>query len=239
VETTVERRRWSRTHSGPYHLAPFPIDREDGARRVLNVCIAVLGILLTLPLMIVIAVLIKLTSRGPVLFAQTRVGLDRRALSRVGGNSRRRLDLGGAQFTMYKFRTMAVIPEDAGRQVWAKPDDERVTPIGRVLRKLRLDELPQLFNVLRGDMNVVGPRPEQPTIFVYLREQIEGYERRQRVRPGITGWAQVNQGYDTSVDDVRRKVRYDLEYIRRQSALEDMLIMARTVPVILGRRGGW
>jgi lipopolysaccharide/colanic/teichoic acid biosynthesis glycosyltransferase len=239
VETTIERRGWSRVHSRPHRVTPFPIDREDGARRVLNVCIALLGILLALPLMIVIAILIKLTSRGPVLFAQTRVGLDRRALSRIGGNSRRRLDLGGAQFTMYKFRTMSVIPEHSGRQVWAKPDDERVTPIGRVLRKLRLDELPQLFNVLRGDMNVVGPRPEQPTIFVYLREQIEGYERRQRVRPGITGWAQVNQGYDTSVDDVRRKVRYDLEYIRCQSALEDMLIMARTVPVILGRRGGW
>jgi len=108
-----------------------------------------------------------------------------------------------------------------------------------VLRKLRLDELPQLFNVLKGDMNIVGPRPEQPTIFVYLREQIEGYQRRQRVRPGITGWAQINQGYDTSVDDVRRKVRYDLEYIRRQSALEDLRIMARTLPVMLLRRGAW
>ncbi|HVH67109.1 MAG TPA: sugar transferase [Gemmatimonadales bacterium] len=201
--------------------------------------IAVVGIILSLPLMLLIAVLIKLTSRGPMLFAQTRVGLDRRALSRIGGNSRRRLDLGGAQFTMYKFRTMYVGPDRSGRQVWARPDDERITPIGRVLRQCRLDELPQLFNVLRGDMNVVGPRPEQPMIFVALREQVEGYERRQRVRPGITGWAQVNQGYDTSVDDVRRKVRYDLEYIRRQSALEDMLIMARTFPVILGRRGAW
>jgi len=88
-------------------------------------------------------------------------------------------------------------------------------------------------------MNIVGPRPEQPTIFVSLREQIEGYQRRQRVRPGITGWAQVNQGYDTSVDDVRRKVNYDLEYIRRQSALEDLKIMLRTVPVMVFRRGGW
>jgi lipopolysaccharide/colanic/teichoic acid biosynthesis glycosyltransferase len=86
-------------------------------------------------------------------------------------------------------------------------------------------------------MNIVGPRPEQPTIFVSLREQIEGYQRRQRVRPGITGWAQINQGYDTSVDDVRRKVRYDLEYIRRQSALEDVKIMLRTVPVMVFRRG--
>src|SRR5213075_2670136 len=118
-------------------------------------------------------------------------------------------------------------------ETWAQPDDVRVTPIGRVLRKLRLDELPQLFNVLKGEMNIVGPRPEQPMIFVYLREQIEGYQRRQRVRPGITGWAQINQGYDTSVDDVRRKVRYDLEYIRRQSTLEDLKIMCRTVPVMV------
>jgi lipopolysaccharide/colanic/teichoic acid biosynthesis glycosyltransferase len=243
VETTLDRRKRARVATRPHDVAPAPapapIDREHRVRRLLNVSIAVLGIIVSLPLMLLIAVLIKLTSRGPVLFAQTRVGLDRRALSRMGGNSRRRLDLGGAQFTMYKFRTMRATPERSGRQVWATPDDERVTPIGRLLRKCRLDELPQLFNVLWGDMNVVGPRPEQPTIFVSLREQIEGYERRQRVRPGITGWAQVNQGYDTSIDDVRRKVRYDLEYIRRQSPLEDMVIMARTVPVILGRCGGW
>jgi lipopolysaccharide/colanic/teichoic acid biosynthesis glycosyltransferase len=241
VATTFEHRRRSRLRTQPrgaIPAVPFPIDREHQGRRLLNVIVAALGLLVALPLMVVIAILIKLTSRGPVLFAQTRVGLDRRALSRIGGNSRRRLDLGGAQFTMYKFRTM-YMSDRSGKQVWAKPDDERITPIGRALRKCRLDELPQLFNVLRGDMNVVGPRPEQPTIFVYLREQIEGYQRRQRVRPGITGWAQVNQGYDTSVDDVRNKVRYDLEYIRRQSTIEDVLIMARTVPVMFGRRGGW
>src|SRR5207248_2336523 len=191
---------------------------------------------MALPLMLLIAVLIKLTSRGPVLFTQARVGLDRRSLSGAGGNTRRHTDLGGTPFTMYKFRTMR--PGDETKtEVWARPEDGRVTPLGQVLRKSRLDELPQLFNVLKGDMNIVGPRPEQPTIFVYLREQIEGYQRRQRVRPGITGWAQVNQGYDTSVDDVRRKVRYDLEYIRRQSALEDLRIMARTLPVML-RPGG-
>jgi len=188
--------------------------------------------------MLLIAVLIKLTSRGPVLFTQTRVGLDRRSLSGAGGNTRRHTDLGGSPFTMYKFRTMRPADE-TNSAVWAQPEDDRVTTLGRVLRKLRLDELPQLFNVLKGDMNMVGPRPEQPTIFVFLREQIEGYQRRQRVRPGITGWAQINQGYDTSVDDVRHKVRYDLEYIRRQSALEDLRIMARTLPVMLRRRGAW
>jgi lipopolysaccharide/colanic/teichoic acid biosynthesis glycosyltransferase len=212
-------------------------DRE-GARRVLNVAIAAVGLVLTLPLMIAIAILIKLTSRGPILFTQTRVGLDRRALTGAGGNTRRHVDAGGELFTMYKFRTMSVQTEQAN-EVWARPDDPRVTSIGRVLRKVRLDELPQLWNVLLGDMNVVGPRPEQPNIFHYLCAQVEGYARRQRVRPGITGWAQINQSYDSSVDDVRRKVAYDLEYIHNQSALEDLRIMLRTVPVMLGRRGGW
>jgi len=215
-----------------------PRDRERTARRLLNFVVAAVGLVVTFPLMLFIAALIKLTSRGPVLFAQTRVGLDRRALSNAGGNTRRHTDQGGQPFTMYKFRTMRPArPEDP--QTWASPDDGRVTLVGRVLRKFRLDELPQLFNVLTGDMNVVGPRPEQPTIFVYLREQIEGYQRRQRVRPGITGWAQINQGYDTTVGDVRRKVNYDLEYIRHQSALEDLRIMLRTVPVMVLRRGAW
>ncbi len=222
-----------------YPASLRPIDREQPGRRVLNIVVALAGIVLALPLMLVIAALVKLTSRGPALFRQTRIGLDRRALSRAGGNTRRRLDIGGAPFTIYKFRTMQVARENGERQRWAEPEDDRVTPIGRVLRQFRLDELPQLFNVLRGDMNVVGPRPEQPALFVYLREQIEGYQRRQRVRPGITGWAQVNQGYDCSVDDVRRKLTCDLAYIRRQSALEDLRIMLRTVPVMLFRRGGW
>jgi lipopolysaccharide/colanic/teichoic acid biosynthesis glycosyltransferase len=195
------------------------------------------GLILALPLMLAIALLIKLTSRGPVLYRQQRIGLDRRALSRAGGNSRRGTDLGGRPFTMYKFRTMHVRPPQGDREVWAAQEDPRVTAIGRVLRKHRLDELPQLFNVLRGDMNVVGPRPEQPLIFVQLREHVEGYQRRQRVRPGITGWAQINQGYDSSLDDVRRKVTYDLQYIRQQSALQDLAIMARTVPVMMLRRG--
>ena len=219
--------------------APFgPLDRERVPRRVLNIVVAAVGLVVAFPLMLLIAMLIKLTSRGPVLFTQTRVGLDRRSLSGAGGNTRRHTDLGGSPFTMYKFRTMCPADE-RNAAVWAEPEDARVTPLGRVLRKFRLDELPQLLNVLKGDMNIVGPRPEQPTIFVYLREQIEGYQRRQRVRPGITGWAQINQGYDTSVDDVRRKVRYDIEYIRSQSALEDLRIMARTLPVMLRRRGAW
>jgi lipopolysaccharide/colanic/teichoic acid biosynthesis glycosyltransferase len=222
-------------------VAPHPplswVERE-GPRRWLNVAVAATGLLLALPLMAIIAALIKLTSRGPVLFAQQRVGVDRRALTYARGNTRRTFDHGGRLFTMWKFRTMRT-DADRGRQVWARPDDERVTPIGRVLRHLRLDELPQLWNVLRGDMNLVGPRPEQPAIFAYLRERIEGYQRRQRVRPGITGWAQVNLPYDQCDDDVRRKLSFDLSYIRRQSALQDLKIMLRTPAVMLGRRGGW
>jgi len=216
-----------------------PTDREGWARRLLNVAVAAVGLVLALPLMLTLAALIKLTSRGPVLFKQTRIGLDRRALSRAGGNTRRQIDYGGTPFTMYKFRTMYVDRHGRARQAWAKPDDDRVTPVGRVLRRFRLDELPQLINVLRGEMNMVGPRPEQPAIFVQLRERLEGYQRRQRVRPGITGWAQVNQGYDTSIEDVRRKLRYDLDYIRGQSPVADLKIMARTIPVMAFRQGSW
>jgi lipopolysaccharide/colanic/teichoic acid biosynthesis glycosyltransferase len=234
-QTHAAPRRISLVHAAPHH----PIDREHELRRLLNIAVAVVGILLTLPVMLCIAALIKLTSRGPILFTQARIGLDRRALSRAGGNTRRQLDQGGEPFTMYKFRTMRVQVENGDRQVWAQPDDMRITAVGRILRKLRLDELPQLFNVLKGDMNVVGPRPEQPAIFVYLREQIEGYQRRQRVRPGITGWAQVNQHYDRTVEDVRNKLSFDLEYLRRQSATEDLKIMLRTLPVMLFRRGAW
>jgi lipopolysaccharide/colanic/teichoic acid biosynthesis glycosyltransferase len=123
--------------------------------------------------------------------------------------------------------------------VWAQQQDPRVTPIGGFLRQYRLDELPQLLNVLKGEMNIVGPRPERPTIFAELREHIAEYPLRQRARPGITGLAQINHHYDRSLEDVRTKVHYDLEYIRRQSVAEDLRIMAKTVPVILWRRGGW
>jgi len=211
---------------------------RDGARRAVNVVIASVALVLTLPIMVAIAVLIKLTSRGPVLFTQRRVGLDRRAEGNAGGNARRHTDDGGLTFTMYKFRTMQV-SGGVSREVWARPDDPRVTAVGRVLRKFRLDELPQLWNVLIGDMNVVGPRPEQPTIFAALREQIKEYPRRQQVLPGITGWAQINRAYDSSIDDVREKLNYDLEYIRQRSALEDLKIMLLTPAVMLGRRGGW
>jgi lipopolysaccharide/colanic/teichoic acid biosynthesis glycosyltransferase len=204
-------------------------------RRALNVTFALLALIALLPVMLLIAVAIKLTSPGPVIFKQPRVGVDRRRGPDPKG--RRRVDLGGRLFTIYKFRTMR---QGAGaRQVWASQDDERVTPLGAVLRKYRLDELPQLVNVLMGDMNVVGPRPEQPAIFAELRDKVPDYPTRQRVLPGITGWAQINQCYDRCLDDVRRKVVLDLEYLRRASVAEDMKILARTIPVVLLKKGAW
>jgi len=234
-------------------LLPGPISapRRDPTRwerlrdrhcRTLNVLVALLGIILALPLLVLIALAVKLTSRGPVLYTQERVGLDqrsdmdRRRNGRMGADGRRKSDLGGRIFTIYKFRTM-IADAGPGKQVWTTEGDRRITPIGKVLRRYRLDELPQLFNVLKGDMNIVGPRPEQPAIFQELREEVEGYRHRQRVLPGITGWAQVNHHYDRTVSDVRKKVTFDLEYIRRRSAVEDLRIMLRTVPVMIGKKG--
>jgi lipopolysaccharide/colanic/teichoic acid biosynthesis glycosyltransferase len=147
-------------------------------------------------------------------------------------------DLGGRPFMILKFRTMQIGAEKNG-PVWAVQRDARVTPVGRLMRKYRIDEIPQLVNVIRGEMNIVGPRPERPSIFSRLCDDIAEYPLRQRARPGITGWAQINQAYDTSVDDVRVKVRYDLEYLERQGVAQDLLIMARTVPVMIFRKGGW
>jgi lipopolysaccharide/colanic/teichoic acid biosynthesis glycosyltransferase len=140
---------------------------------------------------------------------------------------------------IYKFRTMRADAERPSGAVWATKGDARVTPVGRVMRKYRVDELPQLINVIRGEMNIVGPRPERPSIFSRLCDDIEEYPLRQQAKPGITGWAQVNHNYDTCIEDVRTKVRYDLEYLQRQSVAEDLLIMARTLPVMIFNRGGW
>jgi lipopolysaccharide/colanic/teichoic acid biosynthesis glycosyltransferase len=256
---------------------------SEKLNRALNFSIALIALIVLTPLILFIAIAVKLTSRGPIVYRQTRVGVDRRrsggdrravgerrtprarlgesrsraepqiggsahterrgdnprgdrrANGRRGGN-RRAVDVGGRAFTMYKFRTMTVNAELEGA-VWATKNDARVTPIGGILRGTRLDELPQLVNVLKGDMNVVGPRPERPSIFMQLRKEIDSYHLRQRTRPGITGWAQINQNYDTSIDDVRRKVEYDLAYIERRSVVEDMRIMARTLPVMIFRKG--
>jgi lipopolysaccharide/colanic/teichoic acid biosynthesis glycosyltransferase len=212
---------------------------NDRLRRLLNVSVAILGILVTLPLWVIIAIVIKLTSRGPIIHAQTRVGLDSRSTGSGQNDPRRRHDIGGRPFTMYKFRTMQVTAEKQTGAVWATANDPRVTAAGRILRQYRLDELPQLINVLKGDMNIVGPRPERPTIFASLSETVPNYRLRQRARPGITGLAQIRQQYDSCVDDVKRKVEFDLEYIREPSFWRDLKIMLETIPVILLRRGGW
>jgi lipopolysaccharide/colanic/teichoic acid biosynthesis glycosyltransferase len=205
-------------------------------RRVVNVLVAAVAIVLTAPLMLVIAVLVKVSSDGPVFYSQPRIGIDRRKYRGPGSeNGRRSGDSGGRIFTIYKFRTMRV--ENDASQVWAAEDDPRITGVGRFLRAYRLDELPQFFNVLRGDMNIVGPRPEQPQIFAELNGEFKGYYRRQRVLPGITGLAQVRLGYDRTLDDVKRKVDLDLEYIGKRSALADLRIMVETPRVMASRKG--
>ena len=243
-------------------LAPAPpftiaaLARYQRIERIVNIVIALVLLVAAAPLMLVIVVAIKLTSRGPVLYRQPRVGLDRRGVhlhSRRRGDIRwhlwarflalhddlRAQDLGGQIFMIYKFRSMCEAAENGTGAVWAIKNDPRSTPIGCFLRKYRLDELPQLFNVLKGDMNIVGPRPERPSIFARLSEEIEDYQLRQRAKPGITGWAQIHLKYDSCVDDVRRKIRYDLEYLRQKSLLRDLKIMAKTLPSVIFRRRGW
>lgn len=216
-----------------------PRARSETVNRALNVVLAAAGLIVTLPLLIAIGIWIKLTSRGPILYAQTRVGLDRRWRRTLAMHDRRVRDLGGAVFTIYKFRTMHVNAEAKSGAVWAKEHDPRVTPLGRYLRILRIDELPQLWNILRGDMNIVGPRPERPSIVARLQRDISNYGSRHRVRPGLTGLAQINQQYDACLDDVRKKVSYDLEYLRKQSLLLDLRIMLRTVPAVVLKYRGW
>ena len=216
-----------------------PRSRSELATRVFNVVVASAMLVVASPVMLVAAIAVRLSSKGPVFYIQERVGLDRRWARTRAINERRRENLGGVPFTIYKFRSMRVDAEVNGQAVWAKQNDDRVTKVGKVLRASRIDELPQLLNVIKGDMNIVGPRPERPSIFVRLREQIPEYPVRQRVRPGITGLAQVSNPYDQTLDDVRRKVAFDMEYMRRQSLFEDIRIMLKTVPVMLLRIGGW
>ena len=216
-----------------------PRGRSERVCRAFNVIVASLMLLVAAPVMVFAAIAVRLSSKGPILYMQERIGLDRRWTRSRALNERRSEDLGGAPFTIYKFRSMRVDAEANGQAVWATKNDDRVTKIGKILRATRIDELPQLINVIRGDMNIVGPRPERPSIFVRLREQIAEYPVRQRVRPGITGLAQVSNPYDQTLDDVRRKVAFDIEYMRRQSLFEDIRIMLKTVPVMLLRIGGW
>ena len=218
-------------------MSPRP--RSELLCRALNITIAALALLVLAPALVLVAIAIRLSSDGPILYRQTRIGLDRRRRHWSAGQmpyDRRIRDVGGRPFTIYKFRTMRLNAERAGA-VWATKGDPRITTLGRILRKTRIDEIPQLINVLLGDMNIVGPRPERPILVSQLREKIREYPLRHRAKPGITGWAQINHAYDSCLEDVWTKVRFDLEYLQRQSVTEDLRIMARTIPVMILRRG--
>jgi sugar transferase (PEP-CTERM system associated) len=188
------------------------------ARRLVSTLTAAVGLLLFLPFFPFVMLLVRLSSPGPIFFRQTRVGL------------------GGRNFTVYKFRTMRMDAEVAGAK-WATKDDPRVTRVGMFMRKTRLDEVPQLWNVLRGDMGFVGPRPERPEFVPWLSEQIPYFDLRHMIRPGLTGWAQVRYGYGATLAESREKLEYDLYYIKHMSLGLDLLIMFETVKTILRRRG--
>jgi len=187
-------------------------------KRACDVIGALCLIVLTLPLTSAVALLTKLVSRGPVLFSQTRVGMQ------------------GQTFTIYKFRTMHVNAEQEGAQ-WASQNDDRIIPLGGFFRMSRIDELPQCWNILKGDMSIIGPRPERPEFTTSLAEDIPYYDLRHVVKPGLTGWAQVSYPYGASTEDALRKLQYDLYYIKNYSLILDLNILLRTVLVTL-RRGG-
>ena len=189
------------------------------AKRTLDVCAAAFGLIAALPVMLAVAALVKLTSKGPALYAQERVGQD------------------GRVFVIRKFRSMRQDAEAGTGAVWATANDARITPVGGLLRKARLDELPQLWNVLVGDMSLVGPRPERPEFVRGLTEQIPFYGQRHVVKPGVTGWAQVRYSYGSSVEDAMQKLQYDLYYIKHMSLTLDLFIIFATIKTVVLRRG--
>jgi exopolysaccharide biosynthesis polyprenyl glycosylphosphotransferase len=197
-------------------MAPPIFGANAVIKRLIDILVSSVTLLLFLPLIILIIILIRMESRGPVLFEQERVGED------------------GRIFSLYKFRSMAKDAEKYTGPVMAKSDDKRITKLGRILRKTRLDEIPQLVNVLKGDMSLVGPRPERPFFVERFKREIPGYVQRLQVRPGVTGLAQVHSTYDISP---RSKLRYDLLYVRKHSLFLDMEIILRTIWVVLRRKG--
>lgn len=221
---------------------------RDFIKRSIDVAGAVIGLILTAPFFILLPVIIKLDSPGPVFYRQARVGHNRRRRERRvnngstlgrSGRNRRRSDLKGRPFEVIKFRTMVADAERKCGPVWATKNDPRITRLGRFLRKTRIDEIPQFINVLLGHMSLVGPRPERPNFVQELSSQVKNYDQRLQVRPGLTGLAQIENGYDSSVASVVRKVHYDLEYIRNRSIWQDMRILARTVVVVVTGKGAF
>lgn len=192
---------------------------DIGLQNLLNFSVAIVGTALALPVMAMVAAVVKLTSPGPVLYRQVRVGRE------------------GRPFTVLKFRSMRADAEQGTGAVWAQRSDPRVTTVGKWLRRLRLDELPQFFNVLRGDMSLVGPRPERPEFVETLSEQIPYYRQRHCVKPGITGWAQINYKYGDTLDDTINKLEYDLYYIKHISPALDAYIIFHTLKTMILSRG--
>lgn len=183
-------------------------------KRGFDILASLILLSLTMPILIITAVAVKLTSPGPILYRQERVGQQ------------------GKVFQVMKFRSMRNDAEKAGAQ-WAQKNDPRVTPVGRIIRLTRIDEIPQIFNVLRGDMSFVGPRPERPVFVAELAKQIPYYQERHQVKPGITGWAQINYPYGASVEDAYQKLQYDLYYIKNYSIFLDLLVLIQTLRVVL------
>ena len=188
------------------------------ARNIVHRIIAMIGGLLSIPFAIVAAILIKLESRGPILYKQERVGKN------------------GLPFTLMKFRSMRTDAEKAG-PVWASKDDDRTTRVGKIIRKLRIDEIPQFWNIFRGEMDFVGPRPERQHFVSQLAQEIPYYEQRHLIAPGLTGWAQIKYPYGASIEDARQKLQYDLYYIKNQSLVLDAIILFETIKIILFGRG--
>jgi exopolysaccharide biosynthesis polyprenyl glycosylphosphotransferase len=198
-------------------LGPRP--QSVALQSVYSWLLGLIGLVVALPIMGVVAVLVKATSPGPALFRQTRVGLD------------------GVTFRLFKFRSMYQDAEARTGAVWATRDDPRITPLGRWLRRLRLDELPQLFNVIRGEMSLVGPRPERPEFVEVLQERIPFYAQRHCIKPGITGWAQINYKYGETIEDSLKKLEYDLYYIKNLALSLDAYIIFHTAKTMLLGRG--
>ncbi len=189
-------------------------------RRILNLALAFVGFVLAMPVMVLVGIAIKLESRGPLFYIQERVGKN------------------GRLFKIVKFRSMGADAERDTGPIWAEKADPRVTRVGRIIRKLRLDELPQFINVIRGDMNFVGPRPERPVFVEQLSEMIPYYQQRHLIKPGLTGWAQIKFPYAASVEDAFEKLRYDLYYIKNRSLFLDGIIIFETVKTVLFGKGG-
>jgi sugar transferase (PEP-CTERM system associated) len=188
-------------------------------KRGIDLTLSAVLAIVSAPFMLLTAVAVALESGFPVLYCQERVGEN------------------GRPFTLCKFRSMRTDAEKAGTPIWAKAGDDRVTRVGRFIRKTRLDELPQLWNVVRGDMSFVGPRPERPFFVAELAKEIPFYQQRHAVKPGLTGWAQVKYRYGSSIDDATEKLRYDLYYIKHLSIIFDLTIVFDTVKVVLFRKG--